>query len=276
MKRWMLYVLCFASVFAAVLFALCSRLRHDETGSGSAMSAQSASLPRVKAEFSVESVKDAVVRLKGANMADSAEIACAMLANLSSAQDVSVGKKEVIDLLDVVEELESRQIALSNGVSAAARNFARLEGPDFKSSVDAICALRLFCAIASARLGGTGDVGSELWLVDSLTRAKTQLGKGAAKDMTDLLDLWIAKVWDFVDTHECNSYKMTRKLWDDALPHILKGDTDDNYRQEFVGHVRRAFIDRIEKMSGGHIVPWEEEFTFSALVDRITTYQNTK
>ena len=272
MKRLLLYGLCAVSVFAAVLFSLRCFLHHEKEESVSAMSALSTSLPKTNAE----SVKDAVIRLRCASMADSAEIACAMLANLSSAQDVSVGKKEVIDLLDVVEELESRQIALSNGVSVAARDFARLEGPDFKSSVDAICALRLFCAIASARLGGSGDVGSELWLVDSLTRAKTQLGKESTKEMIDILDLWIAKVWDFVDTHECNSYKMTRKLWDDALPHILEGNTDDNYRQEFVGHVRRAFIDRIEKMSDGHIVPWEEEFTFSALVDRITTYQNTK
>lgn len=261
MKRRLLYRVCFISGFAAVLLALLCRLHQDLTGREAVMSAQSMSLSKTNAEVAVESVKDAAMRLKCASLSDSEEIVREALASLSGAQGMSVGREDVIALLGVVEELESRRIVLSNGVSVAARDFARLEGDDFKAAVNAVCALRLFCAKASARFEGVGDVGSELWLVYSLTRAKTQLGRSGSAERKMLIDSWLDEVWDFVDTRECNSYKATKKLWDDGLPHVrAKGANDDCFKA-FVEQVRNDFIDRIAKMGDGHVVPWSVEFT---------------
>lgn len=244
------------------MFSLRCFLHYEKVEPASAMSALSTSSPKTNAEFVVESVKDAAIRLKCASMADSAEIACGMLANLSNAHDMSVGKEDVIDLLGIVEELETRQFVLSNGVSVAARDFAMLEGDDFNSAVNAICALRLFCAKASSRLDGTGDVGSELWLVHFLTRAKTQLDKTGAAERKKLIDLWLKEVWRFVDTRECNAYKETRKLWDAGFPQIRAKGANDDHLKAFVDRVRGSFIDRLSKMGEGHVVPWSVEFTF--------------
>ena len=265
MNRGISYGVWFALCLAAAVFSLCWRQRHDDVGCRSAVCGQSTSLPMTNCNYSVEYVKEAVGRLKVANMTDSAGISCEMLANLSNSEDVFVGKEDLIALLGIVEELESRQIVLSNGVSVAARDFARLGKDDFKPSVDALCALRLFCAKASARLDGVGDVGSELWLVHFLTRAKSQLASAGTAERQELIDSWLGSVWSFVDSRECNAYKATRKLWNDGLPHIRGCGSDDDYLKAFVDQVRKNFIDRIARMGDGHVVPWGNEFTVENL-----------
>ena len=261
MKRRILYGLCLASTFAVALLLLCYRMRHDNTGLRSAMPAHSVTLPKTDSKLTVESVKEAIMRLKVSDMTDSAEIAGEMLEGLSSTQNISVRREDVVDLLGIAEELEARQILLSNGVSVAARDFARLEGDDFKSAVNALCSLRLFCAKASARLEGVGDVSSELWLVQFLTRAKTHLAKYGMTERQELIDSWLDTVWTFVDSRECNAYKATRKLWDDGLVHVFTRDANNEYFRAFVDQVRKSFIDPMCKMGGGHIVPWSVEFT---------------
>ena len=265
MNRGISYGVCLALCLAAALFSLCWRQRHDDVGQGPVVYAQQTSLSMTNGKTSVESVKEAVGRLKVANMTDSAGISCEMLANLSNSEDVFVGKEDLIALLGIVEELESRQIVLSNGVSVAARDFARLGKDDFKPAVDALCALRLFCAKASARLDGVGDVGSELWLVHFLTRAKAQLACAGMAERQELIDSWLGSVWSFVDSRESNAYKATRKLWDDGLPHTRGCGSDDDYLKAFVDQVRKNFIDRIARMGDGHVVPWGNEFTVDNL-----------
>lgn len=276
MKRQLLCLILFTSAAAAVIYSLSRGVWSGNAESESEGLDRAAFEQRYDARSADEFISESTLRLECSNLKESANIARDMARYLSEQPSMSMGKDTVIGLINAVEKLESRRIVLANGVSAAAREFDRLEGDDFTFAVNSICALRLFCAKASARSKGVGDVASELWLVHFLTRAKTRLDNADNADRVRLLDQWLQEAWSFIDSRESSAYKATKKLWEDGLRRILVSRVGDDYCEQFVDHVRKSFIDRIAKTGDGHIVPWECEFTYPALAAKIVASQDKK
>ena len=271
MKRKLLYLSFFASAVATTIVLLCRGMRDGRMecapeGSGHVVIKQQPDA-RMESEIGLDTVK----RLESSSLEEAANIANDMLRSLSEQPSMLPDKDAVIEMICAAEKLESRRISLADGVSVAAREFDRLEGDDFTFAVNSICALRMFCAKASAKFEGVGDVASELWLVYFLTRAKMRLCKAEDADRVRMLDYWLGEAWSFIDSRDSSVYKATKKLWDDGLQRILASNDGDEYCEAFVNHVRKSFIDRIAKTGNGHVVPWEGEFTFSALAAKIRT-----
>lgn len=271
MKRKLLYLSFLASAVATTIILLCREMRGGRIQCMSEDSGQVVIKQQPGAGLESEISLDAVKRLECSSMEEAATIANDMLRSLSEQPRMLPDKDVVIGMICTAEKLESRWISIAGGVSVAAREFDRLEGDNFTFAVNSICALRMFCAKASARFEGVGDVASELWLVYFLTRAKMRLCKTEDADRARMLDHWLGEAWSFIDSRDSSAYKATKKLWDDGLQRILASNEGDEYCEAFVNHVRQSFIDRMAKTGNGHVVPWEGEFTFSALAAKIRT-----